>query len=157
MPGLLRGGSRTCSGTPFFRTSKYWESGSLAISATDRRWSRKNGCPSKGVSWWEPGTSDLTCANRAGGKGWCLSWRWIDSSTLSTTLVASPRIFFPKSTSDGAGFLKGGGDLPGLGFPPPFWSQGAPSRLDPTRPVTLTLVWWMDDPPFRDRNLPCRL
>ena len=135
MPGLLRGGSLTPSGTPFFRTSKYWESGSLASSAIDRRWSRKNGCPSKGVSWWEPGTSDLTCANRAGGKGWCLSWRWIDSSTLSTTLVASPRIFFPKSTSDGAGFLKGGGDLPGLGFPPP-------SRSGRTLKARRTITVW---------------
>ena len=33
------------------------------------------------------------------------------------------RIFFPKSTSDGAGFLKGGGDLPRLGFPPPSRSR----------------------------------
>ena len=38
---------------------------------------------------------------------------------VNNTGIASPRIFFPKSTSEGAGFLKGGGDLPGLGFPPP--------------------------------------
>ena len=52
----------------------------------------------------------------------CQQGRWermvfVLAVNLSTTLVASPRIFFPKSTSDGAGFLKGGGDLPGLGFP----------------------------------------
>ena len=140
MPGLFKGGSFTPSGTPVFRTSKYWESGSLAISAIDRRWSKKNGCPSKGVSRWDPGTSDLTCANRSGGKGlvFVLSVnRFIPCRSinhLSTTLVASPRIFFPKSTSDGAGFLKGGGDLPGLGFPPPSRSG---RTLKPRRTITV--------------------
>ena len=73
-------------------------------------------------------------APASGGKGWCLSCRWMDSITLSTTLVASPRIFFPKSTSDGAGFRKGGGDLPGLGFPPPSRSG---RTLKPRRTITV--------------------
>ena len=58
----------------------------------------------------------------------------MDSSTLSTTLLASPRIFFPNSTSDGTGFLKGGGDLPGLGFPPPSRSG---RTLKPRRTITV--------------------
>ena len=45
-----------------------------------------------------------------------------------------PRIFFPNSTSDGAGFLKGGGDLPGLGFPPPSRSG---RTLKPRRTITV--------------------
>ena len=36
--------------------------------------------------------------------------------------------------SDGAGFLKGGGDLPGLGFPPPSRSG---RTLKPRRTITV--------------------
>ena len=44
------------------------------------------------------------------------------------------RIFFPRSTSEGAGFRKGGGDLPGLGFPPPSRSG---RTLKPRRTITV--------------------
>ena len=58
----------------------------------------------------------------------------MDSRTLSPTVLASPIIFFPSSTSDGAGFLMGGGDLPGLGFPPPSRNGRI---LKPRRTITV--------------------
>ena len=58
----------------------------------------------------------------------------MDSRTLSTTVLASPRIFCLSPTSHGAGFLRGGGDLPGLGFPPPSRSG---RTLKPKRSITV--------------------
>ena len=49
-----------------------------------RRWSRNNGWPSRGSGAWEPGTNDLTCANKSGGKG---SANGFQDQLVASTLI----------------------------------------------------------------------